>query len=576
MAFGDVFAGYQEAAAGHWQNVLQMDYQNKRSIAEQYAKIAEDPRYDEETQREAQKRSLHVLTHAPGDKLPKEYEEFTFQRKPPAPVNVPGTPGTSGTDEQGMPQAATAATQPQTVQAPAPPPGPMGPMPFAQQVERMGQTAEAKAQGQYGIAGLKASIPHKVDAQNIQGEDGRRYKEDIYQYRNAATGQMEQFNIRQDAPLAFFAPRSGATDTAGSLAHLSEQYGFMVLDTNGKPMDISKLAQENPNQLFQHIGEDRYVPVAEKKDLRNIGGFQTPYGPISGTVGAPVGLSQGSLPTNRQTLVPIPGGGIGKTTLTTTRGTQNPAGFTPTLPPIPPLGAPSGAPAPTAPPISQSVPRRTQEIPASPVAPPQPQGGVTPIPGAGRGLTAEQVIDQSKKAEAFSNTIDRTMGIMDAINDPSFGFNDFLKRAKIAIDSNPTTPIAVIIANMAKVSPKEAKFVADFTSLAEDINVLRSTYGATGFRGAEAFSVLLGQRGNIMGNPAIFKETLKNTLQSVVSQFEPIAQGLSRSGEFRQVTPGTIKAYAALGEKTAIGPNGELGVRRGGKWIDVITGKPVK
>jgi hypothetical protein len=595
VAFGDVFAGYEGEAAKHWQNVLQMDYQNKRQIAENYSKIADDPRYDEETQAEAQKRSFHTLTFGPGEKLPKEYENFTFTRKPqtPAPVQMPGGPQGQGapipsqlpganagpvpelgqvgpeTSLQSLqgapgPTSPTAGVlpQPQTVQPPTPPPQQTGmaPMPFAQQVARTGQEAVAKSQGQYGIAGLRASIPVKQGVDTIQGEDGRRYHNYIYQRYNPAIGQMERFEIKEDQPLGFFAPRSGATNTVSNLQKWAAE-GNPVLSPDGKPLNLDQM---DPGALLQHIGEDRYVPLSEKKELRDIGGMETPYGATSGTVGAPVGYAQGSLPTSREATVPIPGGGLGKTTLTTTKGVQSPTPSPSFVPgaPIPPLGQ------------QQNVPPGTKQAnPAAPVAPPSSRG-VTSIPGAGRGLTAEEVIDQGKKAEAFANTVDRAMGVMDYTNDPKNGFNDFLNRMKLAIDSNPATPLGITVANMGKVSKQDAKFVADFSSLAEDINVLRSTYGATGFRGADAFEVLLGQRGSLLGNPEIFKQTLKNTLQSVVSQLEPIAQGLTKSGASVSPHPSLGRAYNTLGEKAAVGPNGDLLVLRNKKWVNVMTGKP--
>jgi hypothetical protein len=70
---------------------------------------------------------------------------------------------------------------------------------------------------------------------------------------------------------------------------------------------------------------------------------------------------------------------------------------------------------------------------------------------------------------------------------------------------------------------------------------------ATGFRGQQAFEALLGQRGNMLGNPDVFKKVLKNSMESLVQQLRPMVKTLNESGQpVGEVPDGVIRAYQII------------------------------
>lgn len=292
MAFGDVFAGWMDAAHEHQKNLLQMEYQNKKQLAEQYAKLADDPRYDETSQKEFMRRAMEIPTLEAGKKMPKEYQNFTIQVQPPTlpPVNLPEQKaGSPESQIPGVPSPAEATIPAQTIQAPTPPPHElMAQMPFEEQMDRLKQQSLAKGASSQNIASFKASIPQKVGRDVVQGPDGRRYPLYTYQRFNPETGQMEKYQEQGDIPLGFFAPRPGAKETASNLLRMvGEDVLEPPLDVNGKPLNIQTLSQMNPNQILQHIGENRYVPVLESKAIRSINNQMVPVGQDTGTVAGP-------------------------------------------------------------------------------------------------------------------------------------------------------------------------------------------------------------------------------------------------------------------------------------------------
>src|SRR5439155_17636198 len=95
--FGDVFAGWAEAAHQQQQNLLQMDYENKRALAEHYAKLGEDDRFPDEQKAELRRRAFEILTLKPGKAIPSHIKNMTLQVQPPAPapVQIPGSSETA-------------------------------------------------------------------------------------------------------------------------------------------------------------------------------------------------------------------------------------------------------------------------------------------------------------------------------------------------------------------------------------------------------------------------------------------------------------------------------------------------
>lgn len=343
MAFGDVFAGWEKAAHEHQVNLLQMDYQNKRQLAENYAKLADDPKYNEEQRAEFQRRALHIPTLEPGKKMPKEYESMTLQVQPPqpSPISAPGSPGAPPTpaDQSGQPQGyATAEINPQTVQPPTPPAHElnlMQPMPFDEQMRRATAESIAKGAGSLQNTIYKAAIPAKVGVG--QGPDGRRYP--IYRSINPVTGQREE--SLGTIPVGFFAPRVGQPITAGELAKWQSELEFPVMTEDGKDIDIQKIAAENPDSLWTPISEGRFRPSTEAKSVTSAGGQQVTYGKITGKSYGSLGQSNSTLPTvtNQQRIFPglvdNQGNPFSTTTTSTRERTLPPSQIT--APPLPPM-----------------------------------------------------------------------------------------------------------------------------------------------------------------------------------------------------------------------------------------------
>jgi hypothetical protein len=126
MAFADVFAGYQEAAGQHYNNLLQMDYANKQRLAQQYSQLADDPRYAPEQQQEFQRRALMIPTMQPMQKTPKDWENMMISVAP-----RPAGPGVSG--QAGAPGALGGLTPPTAPPVPGGEAGPSGQVPGAPQ-----------------------------------------------------------------------------------------------------------------------------------------------------------------------------------------------------------------------------------------------------------------------------------------------------------------------------------------------------------------------------------------------------------------------------------------------------------
>jgi hypothetical protein len=122
-----------------------------------------------------------------------------------------------------------------------------------------------------------------------------------------------------------------------------------------------------------------------------------------------------------------------------------------------------------------------------------------------------------------------------------------IKRAQMKIASNPDGTMKLVVADNSKLTPDESSLAADYASLGEDVQLLRAVDQATGFRGQQAFEALLGQRGNMLGNPDVFKKVLKNSMESLVQQLRPMVKTLNESGQpVGEVPDGVIRAYQII------------------------------
>lgn len=405
MAFGDVFAGWMDAAHQHQQNLLQMEYQNKKQLAEQYAKLADDPRYDEASVKEFMRRAMEIPTLEPGKKLPKEYQNFTIQVQPPTgpPVRLPGsqTPGapissgpgpvpelgkvgkeTSLESLQGMQPTAGVEIPPQQVQPPAPAPHDLfAQMPFEQQIERMKQQSLAKGASAQEIAGMKAAEWKRQTDFARDMPDGKRHKFVVETRRDPDTGQMESRQVDQ-GDIANFAPRMGNVLTLED-AKTAQNLGFSVKDSLGKDLDIdAMIAVEGPYATIQNKG-NYYEPMSVRRVItsaNNITQFRNPYAPEE--PGAAIGQTRPNITTTtyRETGVDAQGHRLYEPFDAVRRVATGPV--TATLPsgatviPAAPTAptAPAQQPAPKPAPWSQTAPTQV----APPVAPPV--GGNVPAP----------------------------------------------------------------------------------------------------------------------------------------------------------------------------------------------------
>jgi hypothetical protein len=282
-------------------------------------------------------------------------------------------------------------------------------------------------------------------------------------------------------------------------------------------------------------------PYSGKINVVETGGLTPPQGVPTDSINRTFKVMR--MKDGSDQLVPI--------TTTTERvksGSATPAAPPPTAPPgmapsataAPAPAAAATAPgagpvaAPSAPPTG-GLPAATPQAPTA--KPTKRAGGLGPgvgtpiaIPGAGQPMTAPEIETSRKEVGAYTNTMDRMRNILHTIQDPKFGFNSVIRRAGLTLAGNPDVPGAVKALYSTKgMSKRDAKFVGDYASLAEDINVLRQVFKA-GFRGEEAFKVLTGQRGDLLQNPALFQVVLKNSLESVVSQMGAIYKTMGEYG----------------------------------------------
>lgn len=139
-------------------------------------------------------------------------------------------------------------------------------------------------------------------------------------------------------------------------------------------------------------------------------------------------------------------------------------------------------------------------------------------------LTPYQQMEAGGKLGAFDNTISLVHDVQQRL--PIL--NDMISAGKISLAADPKDPgiIRTVLNRTVPLTPNEAKLAADFISLTEHINTLRGPLGATGFRGAEAFSALQAQRGQILANPEVTKNLLTQTEKALTTQRTNVAKAL--------------------------------------------------
>lgn len=403
MALGDILSGFAAAGHQHYQNLLQMEYNNRNALADQYSKLAQDPNYSEDQQAEFLKRAIGLHTLPPGKKTPKEWENFTITVQPPTPpaikvhqgAGVQASPVPTGLGPMLPGTSASTLDQPiaeRTIQPPAPMPRTENlllPIPFEKQLERTRQLEGVKASVQSAIA--KAGQWKKRSQYDMGGPDGKRYHVDIMDRYNPDTGAMETQEFVAGNPRASYAPRMGEAITAGAARAYRNAGLFSFKNAAGEDIDLDKLIQASPegeDTILRNKGEDRYDPESPRRQrvtADNIVGFISPYAPRPITpdnaVGVAVPEKQSTTPRaagvdayGRQLFLPL-----------TTRTTVATNLMAP--PPAPPPGL-NAAPTPAAAvtPVPQSTvtpqlpspPPPKKPTPAAQQTAPQPQGNARP------------------------------------------------------------------------------------------------------------------------------------------------------------------------------------------------------
>lgn len=545
MAFGDVFAGWQEAAHEHTQNLLQMDYENKRQLAQSYAKLAEDQSYPTEARTEFAKRAMQIPALEPGKKLPKEWESMTIKvsQPTPPPITAPGSAGTPGTSPEGVPQAATAAINPQTVQPPTPPPHDQSvfqPKTFAENLSQQQQTMSMQIDQRLKEAQASGDIQTEQQIKT----DKRRFEVLKEQFPNLPESSVASLAFGHTPPsMSFSVPKSIDGTSAASLS---------PVDAGGKPIDITKhyaarmmngqwvLTQASPELVggvrFAQDDQGHWVGYTVEKELGSNG---KPVIHVEQNLGLtpPQGVPTTSV-SHDVRIVSTPDGGFEEVPITQTTTRSRPGASGVAAPPTPPAGKSA---APTA------VPTTAPSAPVPPT-PPKPSassgagGGTVKIPGAGRSLTPEQMQNNQAKGEAFTNMIDRMTNVLANADKMS----SLAKRTKISLAVDPAHPGRTMIAGAVGLSPEEASFAGDYLSLGEDINLLRGVFQATGFRGPEAFATQQAQRGPLLGDTGLFKKVLSNSLKASVDQLSVINKQMTRAGQPMELTDGILKAFMLL------------------------------
>lgn len=288
MAFGDVFAGWQEAAKEHYGNLLQMDYQNKRDLAAQYAKLAEDPRYALEQQQEFQKRALMIPTMEPMKKLPKEWENMTIQVKSPQMLQPPQ----QGAPQDQQLQAPQTGPLPQGMSGGQPPPpvyppsmpaqmgetqqtqNLMQPMPFDWQMAH--QRGEALAKGAPAITDtiIKSAMGNKIGQYpTVDPNTHEAYQ--MLRFRGVDPGSIDlndlskikyrEWEERSGLPLRPFAPRAvvGAGLTAEDVMNAVTQDVPLQFDHLPTPAEMAKVTSVLPNAKVIPVGPNQFYVAGQ-------------------------------------------------------------------------------------------------------------------------------------------------------------------------------------------------------------------------------------------------------------------------------------------------------------------------
>lgn len=519
MALGDILAGLSEAGHAHRTTLLQMDYEKKKDLADKYFQISQNPDYPSEMRAESLKRTIGLHTLEPEKKLPKEWESMTFQVTPPtpAPMSVPGSEGTNAQSVEAggesIPQSATAAINPRTIQPPTPPP-------YQQQMRP--KTFGEHLQEAHDTATMAADVKTQTELKDISQRYDflkNKFGKDLPEPAIAAmaTGHAPP-------SLSFAVP--GTMDENQVLQTTGQQVPsghYNVRMMNGSWLATPVEAKVSGGVKFA-VDPKTNKPVAYTTDQ---------YGKVTIEPNVdltPIQMLPTTVTSSMPRIVQQPDGSLVLQTVPSTSTRVRGAVEAPVAPPSIQDGG-SGAKSPK---ISPTI--STGPIAAPPTAPTA-NGRVV----GGKSFTPEQVKSNTETAAAFDNMIDRLSGTLANADK----FQSLASRAKIRFATDPLHEGRVTIAGAVGLTPEESDFAADYLSLGEDINLLRSVFKVVS-RGAESFSTQQAQRGLITGDFGLFKKTMRNTLKASVDQMSALNKSMTTHGQPLPVTDGVLRAYLQL------------------------------
>jgi hypothetical protein len=193
-------------------------------------------------------------------------------------------------------------------------------------------------------------------------------------------------------------------------------------------------------------------------------------------------------------------------------------------------------------PTTELVPVRSTSSPILPgaakggAAAPTGAGALPPVGGTAAGgnrqfekpFTPEQKMKGEQQLGQYNLAIDRMESLRKQV--PVL-LSSMLESGKLSLELDSTGLIKALVNRSMTMTPAESRFVGDFRTMMEDINLLRGPMGATGFRGPEAWAALQAQRGQLLAHPEVTEQVLDNSIRALKAQQGPLAQRFGPRGQ---------------------------------------------
>ena len=193
-------------------------------------------------------------------------------------------------------------------------------------------------------------------------------------------------------------------------------------------------------------------------------------------------------------------------------------------------------------PTTELVPVRSTSSPVLPgaakggAAAPAGASALPPVGGTAAGgnrqfekpFTPEQKMKGEQQLGQYNLAIDRMESLRKQV--PVL-LSSMLESGKLSLELDSTGLIKALVNRSMTMTPAESRFVGDFRTMMEDINLLRGPMGATGFRGPEAWAALQAQRGQLLAHPEVTEQVLDNSIRALKAQQGPLAQRFGPRGQ---------------------------------------------